>query len=113
MKLIMAVISKDDTKTVVSELIKGGFAVTKLSSTGGFLRGGTTTIMIGTHSERVSYAIEILRKTCRGRKYDISHANREMRQFAADNQAFMEDKQVVVVGGATVFVLNIEETHKI
>ena len=61
MKLVLAVLNKDDTKSVIQELMRGGFSVTKLSSAGGFLRAGTTTILCGMKDERVEKALEIIK----------------------------------------------------
>ncbi|MCL2751156.1 MAG: cyclic-di-AMP receptor [Firmicutes bacterium] len=109
MKLILAIVNKFDSKTVVSELMKGGFSTTVVASQGGFLRNGTATLLLGTHAERVDYAIEILKHTCRSRKYDINKVTREYRPIVENEY---ENKEIVV-GGATVFVLNIEESIKI
>ena len=48
MKLIFAVIRDKDTNEAVNRLVQAGIGVTKLASTGGFLRDGNTTLMIGT-----------------------------------------------------------------
>ena len=47
MKLIFAVVHDDDTNKAVRHLNEKRYRVTKLSSTGGFLRKGNTTLMIG------------------------------------------------------------------
>ena len=58
MKLIFAIIRYDNEDEVVNALTQKRFSITKLSSTGGFLRKGNTTLMIGTEEERVKEAIE-------------------------------------------------------
>ena len=52
MKLIFAIIRYDNEDEVVNALTQKRFSITKLSSTGGFLRKGNTTLMIGTEEER-------------------------------------------------------------
>lgn len=52
MKLIMAIVSSDDSSKVLSALTKKGFQVTKLASTGGFLLSGNTTFIVGTEDEK-------------------------------------------------------------
>lgn len=108
MKLIMAVMSGSDEKAVSTELMKGGFYVTKLAGTGGFLRSRTTTLISAVNNERVETALEIIRTTSKSRKYDISKIDDSSRQIAME----FFDKSEIVVGGATVFVLNIENFYK-
>lgn len=110
MKLIMAVVDKKDAKGAVADLMKGGFSVTKVSSVGGFLQDGKTTLMIGTHAERVKQAVDILRSTCKVRKYELSKVPKDMRPLIADT---ISETNELTVGGAMVFVLNIEENYKL
>lgn len=109
MKLIMAIISDEDSNAVISELGQGGFGVTRLCSTGGFLRAGNTTIMIGTDEEKITNVIEIIRKKCKTRKKAMP--NLEMSGgMGVMGAAFPME---VTVGGATVFVLNVEKFEKL
>ena len=108
MKLIMAIVSSADEKSVVNELMRGGFYVTKLAGTGGFLKAGSTTLISAVNNERLESALEILRTATKSRKYDINKIDMSSRQVA---QEFFE-KGEIVVGGATVFVLNIENFYK-
>ena len=62
MKLIFAVVHDDDTNKAVRHLNEKRYRVTKLSSTGGFLRKGNTTLMIGVEDEQVEEVFEILQK---------------------------------------------------
>ena len=110
MKLVMAIISRSDEKTVTAELMKGGFYVTKLAGTGGFLRSGTSALISAVNNERVNSALEIIRTTSKSHKYDITKLTAATRQIAAAQDFF--DKGEIVVGGATVFVMNIENFYK-
>ena len=64
MKLIIAILKHDDTEKVSNALVAANFRVTQIASTGGFLRRGSTTLMIGMDEEKVEDAIDIIRKTC-------------------------------------------------
>jgi uncharacterized protein YaaQ len=64
MKLIVAILKDEDTENVSHALIDCDFRVTRIASTGGFLRRGSTTIMIGVEDEKVDQAILIIRQTC-------------------------------------------------
>ena len=67
MKLIIAIVNNDDSAVVASALTKENFTVTKLSTTGGFLMVGNTTLLIGTEDERVDTAKQIVAKYSRTR----------------------------------------------
>lgn len=60
MKLILAIVSSDDSSMVSSALTKNNFSVTKLATTGGFLMSGNTTFLIGTEDENVDKAISVI-----------------------------------------------------
>lgn len=61
MKLIIAIIRDLDADPVTSALTEQRFRVTRTSSTGGLLRRGVTTLMIGVDDDRVDAAIQVLR----------------------------------------------------
>jgi uncharacterized protein YaaQ len=64
MKLIIAIIRDEDRENISSLLINADFRVTRIASTGGFLRRGSTTLMIGVTEEKLEEAIQIIRKNC-------------------------------------------------
>jgi uncharacterized protein YaaQ len=61
MKLILTIIRDSDNETVSQALIAAGFRVTRIASTGGFLRRGSSTLMIGVSDEKVDHAIGVIR----------------------------------------------------
>jgi uncharacterized protein YaaQ len=63
MKLIIAILRDSDTEPVSQGLIIAGFRVTQIASTGGFLRRGSTTLMIGVEDEKVDQAIQVIRQS--------------------------------------------------
>ena len=67
MKLILAIVSNDDSGAVSSALTRGGFSVTKLATTGGFLMAGNTTFISGVEDEKVDEVIGIIAKHSRRR----------------------------------------------
>ncbi len=64
MKLIIAIVRDTDDGPVVERLTAQGHRVTRVASTGGFLRRGNVTLLIGTEAEQVQPVIDILRETC-------------------------------------------------
>src|SRR5690242_14509295 len=71
MKLILSIIHDDDCKKVIDELNSKGFRVTKLSSSGGFLRTGNTTLLIGVEDKKVNQVIQIIKAKSKSRKQII------------------------------------------
>lgn len=107
MKLVFAIVNNDDSIVASSALTDAGFVVTRLSTTGGFLMVGNTTLLIGTEEEKVDRVIGILREHCTTRKVK----NPSTASFGAGlrNHSLSEE---VVVGGATVFVLSVDQAEK-
>ena len=106
MKLVLAIVSHDDAHNVIHTLTREGFSVTKLATTGGFLMAGNTTILIGVSDEKVDDAIEIIKRTSRSRKQAVP-------TVTEPGMAIHSTMPVEVnVGGATIFVLNIDRFEK-
>ncbi len=61
MKLVMAILRKKDCEPVIQALVEEDFRVTRVASTGGFLRQGNVTLLIGTDEEKVESALETIR----------------------------------------------------
>ena len=64
MKMIIAIIRDEDRENVSMALVKAEFRVTRIASTGGFLRHGSTTLMIGVAEEKLEEAIQFIRVNC-------------------------------------------------
>ncbi len=109
MKLIIAVVQDEDAQKLISTLMNEGFGVTKLATTGGFLRAGNTTLMIGTEKERVELALSLIEKVCKSRKQIATSPS----PVSGTTGVYMPYPIEVTVGGATVFVLDVEEFKKI
>lgn len=103
MKLVLAIVNNDDAYTVSSSLSKANYPVTKISSTGGFLMNGNTTFLLGVQDDDVYNVIELIGKNSKKRvlpaPVDFSYGSSAISSFPTE----------VTVGGATIFVLNIEE----
>jgi uncharacterized protein YaaQ len=65
MKLIIAIVRDHDDGNVIGQLISHNYRVTRMASTGGFLRRGNVTLLIGTDADKVQDVIDIIQKTCR------------------------------------------------
>jgi len=104
MKLIMAIISSDDARDALDRLTKAGFRATVISTTGGFLREGNTTIFLGTDDQKVTQAVEVVRQACRRRTQWVSPL-----PTLEGPGLEMSEPIEVSVGGAVVFVMNVEQ----
>lgn len=109
MKLIYAIVRYDNEDEVVNALTKEHFSVTRLATTGGFLKKGNTTLMIGTEAENVQKAIDIIKKEC-GKRQKITINMPYISGSAMLNYATMP--MTVEVGGATIFVIDVEHYEK-
>ena len=64
MKLIIVIVQDSDSSPVSKALTEAGFRVTLIASTGGFLRSGNSTLLIGTDGDKVETAIQIIADSC-------------------------------------------------
>lgn len=108
MKLVFAIVHDEDTQKLIDELNKKGFSVTKLCSSGGFLRAGNTTLITGVAEEKLEEVLEIIKNKSKSRKQVV---NSSMTPNGMGGM-FMPYPIEVVVGGATVFVLDVERHEK-
>ena len=106
MKMIMAIVSNDDSSRVSSKLTNSGFSVTRLATTGGFLMSGNTTLLIGVADEKVDEAISIISDNSKKRTRMVPSS---ASYGAGMYTAFPVE---VTVGGATIFVMNVERFEK-
>jgi len=104
-KLVLAVVEDDDAANLMDALIDAGVQATKLASTGGFLLRGNTTLLIGVDDERVSLVLDIVQRTCVRRRKLMPHSSSEI-----PTSVTMPIE--VESGGATVFVLSVDQFHK-
>lgn len=102
MKLIIAVINHDDAGAVTQNLSRNGFSSTRLSTTGGFLLAGNVTLLVGVEEDQVQAAIELIR--------EYSHSRKQMIPTATEmSYGYIPAMPVeVTIGGATVFVVDVE-----
>ena len=104
MKLIFAVIQNDDERELLGKLTGEGFWATKLASTGGFLRTGNTTLMLGVEDDRVGDVVKILRDTCKARTVTMPAY-----PYAMESGLPTSFPVETRVGGATIFIMPMEQ----
>ena len=109
MKLLICVINSDDRYTLLDALIERGHSATVFSTIGGFLREGNTTLLIGAPDAHVADVLRIIRTRCATRSkivYPFPAA-------AGYEEAYMSTPIEVEVGGAVVFVLDVDRHEKL
>ena len=106
MKLITAIVNKEDSRAVCNELLKHKFYVTRLATTGGFLMAGNVTILVGVDEEKVQAVIDIIK--------EHSHSRKQMIPTTTEmSYGYYPSMPVeVTVGGATIFVVDIERFER-
>ena len=106
MKMITAIINKKDSGEVCDSLTEAKFYFTKMATTGGFLKAGNVTLLIGTEDDKVDEAIAIIRKNCSRRMEIVPPVH------AGPMPAALSYVTEVPVGGAIVFVTDVERFEK-
>ena len=109
-KMILAVIQGDDYADTVDELNRNGFFATLLSSTGGFLKKRSMTLMIGVEEAKVQQVLDIL-KQCAGRRQQMTYSNLSMSAGGTAASIPMVPVQMSV-GGIVVFILDLDDIQK-
>lgn len=108
MKLLIAIIQDKDANRLSNQFIDHDIRATRLSTTGGFLKSGNTTFMIGLEDDRVDEVLELIKGT--------SHTRQQFMTPPVNLDAQLDNTSSypveVQVGGATVFVLPVDQFHQ-
>lgn len=104
MKLVVAVIQDKDSNRLSNALVKAGFRATKLASTGGFLKAGNTTFLIGIEDDRIPDVMQVIKTNCKVREQLVTPVS----PMGGTTDSYIPFPVEVQVGGATVFVLPVE-----
>ncbi len=109
MKLIIAVVNNDNSRNLLDQLGRNGFSATVTSSAGGFLHVSNATIFCGVDDEELADALRIIRENCTSRI-----------QYVTPLPPVMEPGEMHIpipvekhVGGATIFVVDVEHFEKV
>ena len=108
MKLIIAIVQDQDAISLIDDLTEENYRVTKLASTGGFLKSGNTTLLTGVEDEDVDRVVSIIEKNCKTREITTSLLN-----MTIPGETYIPYPLEVKVGGATLFILDVEQHIRI
>lgn len=108
MKLVIGIINNDDANDLLSEITKASFQATKLSTSGGFLKMGNVTVLVGVEDEKVDDVVEIFKACCSRRTQMIPTAPPYL------GEGFVSAAPVqVTIGGATLFIVDVDKMIKL
>ena len=109
MKLVIAIVQDEDTSALTEALIAAGHRFTKVSTTGSFLRTGNTSVLIGVPDDQVAPVQAILRRACRRRTQVAVPYSPALEP----GLLYMPENFEVEVGGAVVFVIDVERFERL
>lgn len=108
-KMIVAIVNDDDRTRLTKALVREGYSATRLSSTGSFLRAGNTTLLLGVKEQDVQKVMDILEEQCKSRHEVVP----ELWLAESGLEPNYPGALSVTVGGATAFVLDVEQFKKL
>ena len=108
MKLLISVINSDDAHPLVDALMGDGYRATTISTTGGFLREGNATLLIGVADEDVDKVLKIIKDYCHTRTQYVNPLPPTMES----GELYMPTPIEVQVGGAVVFILDVDRFER-
>lgn len=112
MKMVYAIVHSEDGDAVTDALTTEGYFVTKLATTGGFLRRGNTTLLIGVEETEVDKVIEIVKKES-GKREQILYNMPYTQTGGIPITGYGSVPTMADVGGATIFVMDVERFEKV
>lgn len=108
MKMVVAIVHIDDASSLVKALTRSGHGVTHVKSAGGFLRKQNSMVFAGVPERDVDRVLEIIREKCRARTEQVS----PLPPVVEPGEVYMPYPMEVEVGGATIFVIDVERFEK-
>lgn len=109
MKLVLTVVQSEDASGLLSELSNRGFRATRIKTVGGFLREANATIFIGVEEADVDAVVHTIRENCTTRQQQITAIPAVMEP----GEFFLPYPVEVEVGGATIFVLDVDRFERV
>jgi uncharacterized protein YaaQ len=108
MKLVISIVSNEDARPLINSLMRRGHRATMVSTTGGFLREGNATIFIGTEDKSLDEVLGVIRDNCHTHTQYVN----PLSPVIEPGEMYLPTPVEVEVGGATVFVINVDRFEK-
>ena len=109
MKLVIAIVHAEDAGDLVDALTDKEYRVTRLHSSGGFLKQSNASVLVGVEEPQVEDVLAVIRETCHARQQYIN----PMPPIMEPGEFYMPYPVEVTFGGATVFVVNVARYERI
>lgn len=109
MKLLITIVHERDFQKVSDALLGAGYKFTKISSTGGLLRDGNATLLIGVEDSEADQVISIVRESSKTREQYMTMPPPDV----MPSGTFIPNPVKVTVGGAVIFVVDIERFERL
>lgn len=109
MKLIFAVVQGKDADNLRSGLTQAGYRATQINSAGGFLRESNATFLVGVEDQYVPDVLRIVKQTCYTRTQYVN----PLLPIMEPGEFYMPNPVEVQVGGAAVFICNVQRYERI
>ena len=108
MKLVVAIVHRDDAGVLTNALRVNNYSSTLIGTTGGFLREGNATFLVGVEENKLDDVLALIKKNCTTRTQLVN----PMPPVMEPGELYLAQPVEVQVGGATVFVMNVERFEK-
>lgn len=108
MKLLITIIQDRDRQSVADALSEGGYFFTKIASTGGFLRDGNVTLLLGVEDDQLDHVLDLLKSNSTARDQYVSMPPPDVMPGAN----LLQSPVSVRVGGAVCFIMNVESFER-
>ncbi len=109
MKLVFAIVHSEDAGKLVEALTEKEYRVTRLQSSGGFLKQSNASVVVGVEEAQVDDVLAIIREACHARTQYIN----PMPPIMEPGEFYMPYPVEVPFGGATVFVLDVARYERL
>lgn len=111
MKLMITIVNDHDANQLEKAFVENDIGVTKLASSGGFLRKGNVTFISGVDDKHVEGAIEVIKKNCSTREELMISPSTSSLDYSVE-LGFNEPRKIIV-GGGIVFVIDVDQFIKV
>lgn len=109
MKLVVAIVQDEDADNLVEALVADRFRMTRIGSTGSLLRTGNTSLLLGVNDDQVPIVFSIIEQNCRRRTQVVVPYSPALEP----GLMYLNETYEVEVGGAVVFVFNVERFERL
>lgn len=108
-KLVLAIVQREDTGTLIDALTEKGYRATRINTAGGFLKEGNATVLVGVDDQQVDEVLSLVEANCNTRTQYIN----PLPPVMEPGEFYMPYPVEVQVGGATVFVLDVDRYERL